>query len=107
VVGAVVLETLAARVEENLLGCHVVAEEKSGEDTGLLVDTLLAFGEIRDRVVVISTDRAHNQLKCLGCHAQRRKACGRAGHGRGAYIVLEEVIAAGAAIGSISNLDGN
>ena len=53
----------AARVEENLLGCHVVAVEKSGEDTGLLVDTLLspellAFGEIRDRVVSISTGRA-------------------------------------------------
>jgi hypothetical protein len=49
----VILETLAARVEENLLGCHVVEVEKSGEDTGLLVDTLLSpelleFGEIRD-----------------------------------------------------------
>jgi hypothetical protein len=51
----------------------------------------------------------HTVLKCqpLGCHAQRRKACGRAGHGRGAYIVLEEVIAAGAAMGFISNLNGN
>ena len=54
----------AARVEENLLGCHVVAVEKSGEDTGLLVDTLLspellAFGEIRDRVGSISTGRAY------------------------------------------------
>jgi hypothetical protein len=59
----VVLEPLAARVEENLLGCHVVLVEKSYEDTGLLVNTLLSpelltFCEIRDRVVLIRTGRA-------------------------------------------------
>jgi hypothetical protein len=57
---AVVLEPLAACVEENLLRCQVVLVEKSCEDTGLLVNTLelLTFCEIRDRVVLISTGRA-------------------------------------------------
>ncbi len=46
-----------------MLGCHIVVVEKIGEDTGLLVDTLLSqelleFNEIRDRVVAISVGRA-------------------------------------------------
>jgi hypothetical protein len=77
--GAVVLEKLAARVEENLLGCHVVVVEKSGEDTGLLVDTLLwpellAFGEIRDRVVAISTGRA-TRAAASEARSARRYRC--------------------------------
>jgi hypothetical protein len=39
----------------------------------------------------------------LGCRAQRRKACGRAGHGRGAYIVWKKLNAAEAAMVFISN----
>jgi len=36
--------------------------------------------------------KGHSQLKWqpLGCQAQRRKACGQAGHGLGAYIVWKE-----------------
>ena len=53
--------------------------------------------------------RAHNQLKCqpLGCHAQRRKACGQAGHERGAYIVFGRGKRSRGRDGFISNLNGN
>ena len=61
--GSVVLEALAARVEENLIGCHIVLVQKIGKDTGLLINVLLSpelltFGEIRDRVVVINAGRS-------------------------------------------------